>query len=143
MRLTEVGESTAASGHRLRAARLAPDPATGFDSTASKPRSPAEHDALAEAQAAAELALRGDYPQAMARLDKAESLSPDFALVCQYRANVAYLQGDLVGAIRALERGLALEPDNTLFRINLMRLRKQAEAALPAAGVGARHGEHR
>ena len=31
--------------------------------------------------------------------------------------------GDVPGAIRALEKGLAIEPDNALFRTNLQRLK--------------------
>ena len=38
---------------------------------------------------------------------------------------MAYLSGDRAAAIRALERALALEPDNALFRTNLERLREQ------------------
>jgi hypothetical protein len=47
-------------------------------------------------------------------------------LVYQYRSNVAYLKGDTAAAIDALEKALALEPDNALFRTNLRRLKGQA-----------------
>jgi len=47
--------------------------------------------------------------------------------VYQYQANVAYLSGDRAAAIRALEKALAIEPDNALFRTNLKRLREQAD----------------
>jgi Flp pilus assembly protein TadD len=52
-------------------------------------------------------------------------------LVHQYRSNVAYLAGDREGAIRALERALALEPDNALFRSNLARLREASPRPRP------------
>ena len=71
------------------------------------------------------LARRGAYVEALARLADAEKLAPRLALVCQYESNVAYLAGDRPRAIRALDRCLALEPDNALFRTNLDRLRTQ------------------
>jgi predicted AlkP superfamily phosphohydrolase/phosphomutase/Flp pilus assembly protein TadD len=92
------------------------------------PRTPGEARAAALAEQAADDARRGDYASALARLREAETLAPRYTLVHQYRSNVAYLAGDLAGAIRALERGLALEPDNALFRANLARLQKQAAA---------------
>jgi len=49
--------------------------------------------------------------------------------VFHYRANVAFLMGDRAAAIAALERALAIEPDNALFRENLARL--QASAGTP------------
>jgi len=39
---------------------------------------------------------------------------------------VAYLMGDVPGAIRALEKALQVEPGNALFENNLARLREQA-----------------
>ena len=59
----------------------------------------------------------------MAQLDEAQRMAPDLALVHQYRSNVAFLKGDRAAAIAALEKALALEPDNALFRTNLERLR--------------------
>ena len=96
------------------------------------PRNAEEKKAHALAQKAADLARRGDYETAARRLDEAEAVAPRYALVAQYRSNVAYLKGDLAGAIRALEKGLVLEPDNALFRANLEWLRKQ-----PAVRKGA------
>jgi hypothetical protein len=58
----------------------------------------------------------------MRLLDEAEATSPEFALIHQYRSNVAYLMGDRSRAIAALRKGLQLEPDNALFRENLRRL---------------------
>jgi hypothetical protein len=48
-------------------------------------------------------------------------------LVHQYRSNVAYLMSDLPGAIKALQRGLEIEPDNALFRANLKWLQEQQQ----------------
>ena len=67
-------------------------------------------------------ARRGDYAAAMRLLDQAEAIAPRYALVQQYRSNVAYLMGDRAAAIAALKKGLALEPDNALFQENLRRL---------------------
>jgi predicted AlkP superfamily phosphohydrolase/phosphomutase/Tfp pilus assembly protein PilF len=89
------------------------------------PRSDAEKTAAALAEEAAGAARRGDYAEAGRKLDEAERVAPRFALVYQYRANVAYLRGDRAGAIAALEKGLRLEPDNALFRENLKRLEQQ------------------
>jgi predicted AlkP superfamily phosphohydrolase/phosphomutase/Tfp pilus assembly protein PilF len=95
---------------------------------ARTPQTAAEARAATLAEQAADDARRGDYDSALARLREAERLAPRYPLVHQYRSNVAYLAGDLAGAIRALERGIALEPDNALFRANLARLQKQASA---------------
>lgn len=84
---------------------------------------------LAEEAAAA--AKRGDYPGALRLLDEAEKLAPGFVLVYQYRSNVSYLAGDLDGSIRALERGLEIEPENVLFQENLKTLRARKNAATP------------
>ena len=86
------------------------------------PRSDAEKRAAALADEAAGAARRGDYAEAGRKLDEAQRIAPRFALVYQYRANVAYLRGDRAGAIAALEAALKLEPDNALFRENLKRL---------------------
>ncbi len=74
------------------------------------------------------LAKSGDYGQSFERLLKAEALSPDYPLVQQYIANVAYLQGDTARALRALERGLKLEPNNALFQKNIDQLRARLAA---------------
>lgn len=86
------------------------------------PANAAEARALALAEAAATAARRGAYPEALAHLAEAGAIAPDLAVVCQYESNVAYLAGDRPRAIRALERCLALEPDNALFLQNLQRL---------------------
>ena len=98
------------------------------------PRSPAETLAYRLAAQASEAARRGDYKEAMQKLDEAQRTAPRYALVYQYRSNVAYLMGDPKAAIEALKKGLELEPDNALFRENLKNLLKQAEAVgAPAA----------
>ncbi len=87
------------------------------------PASADELRARALAEEASQLARRGDYADALARIAEAERLAPRLAVVCQYESNVAYLAGDRPRAIRALERCLRLEPDNALYRTNLERLR--------------------
>jgi tetratricopeptide (TPR) repeat protein len=89
----------------------------------NQPRSDAEKRAFALAQDASQAARRGDYAHAMKMLDDAERLAPRYVLVYQYRSNVAYLAGQPKVAIAALEKALALEPDNALFKANLERLR--------------------
>lgn len=92
--------------------------------TPEEPRAPVPGEAKARALAeeASVVARRGDYAGARRRLDEAERLAPRLVLVQQYRSNVAYLQGDIPGAIAALKKGLELEPGNLLFRTNLARL---------------------
>lgn len=93
--------------------------------TKAPPTSDRDRQAAALAEEASNLARRGDYADALARLADAARLAPRLALVCQYESNVAYLAGDRRRAIQALERCLVLEPDNALFRTNLERLRSQ------------------
>jgi tetratricopeptide (TPR) repeat protein len=88
------------------------------------PRDEGEARAAALCEAAADAARRGAYPEAFARIDEAKRLAPDFVLVHQYESNVAYLAGDRARAIAAIERALALEPGNALFRHNLEQLRQ-------------------
>jgi len=97
----------------------------GVRLTTKAPPTEVERRAAALAEEASNLARRGDYVEALARLSDASKLAPRLALVCQYESNVAYLAGDRPRAIRALERCLVLEPDNALFRTNLDRLRAQ------------------
>jgi predicted AlkP superfamily phosphohydrolase/phosphomutase/Flp pilus assembly protein TadD len=97
----------------------------------SGPRTEAERRAAQLADEASRAARRGDYGAAMRSLDEAEKAAPKFALVYQYRANVAFLAGDRAGAKKALERALALEPDNALYKQNLRELEK------PSAKAGA------
>lgn len=97
------------------------------------PDGSAEQLAYRIASQASEAAKRGDYREAMAKLDEAQKIAPKYALIYQYRANVAYLMGDQAGAIAALRKGLEIEPDNALFRENLKNLLQ------PAPGQAAEH----
>lgn len=92
-----------------------------------EPKTDAEKRAYALADQASQAARRGAYAEAMKKLDEAQKIAPRFALVYQYRSNVAYLMGDRAGAVAALEQGLRIEPDNVLFKENLRRLRQQPE----------------
>ncbi len=88
----------------------------------SAPKTDAERLAAAMAERASEAARHGDYGAAMQSLDEAVRIAPGYALVYQYRSNVAFLMGDRDGAIAALKRALELEPGNALFRQNLKTL---------------------
>ncbi len=89
------------------------------------PSNDAETLAATMAERAGDQARRGNYDEAMATLDQAQRIAPGYALVYQYRSNVAFLSGDRSGAIAALQRALELEPDNALYRQNLRYLQKQ------------------
>lgn len=89
-----------------------------------QPANDAEREALTLADQAADLARRGDFAAASRALATAERRAPRLPLIQQYRANLAYLQGDRKGAIAALEKGLALDPADLFFRENLRRLRQ-------------------
>jgi len=96
----------------------------GAPDSAQPERTPAQQLAFKIAEQASQSARRGDYEDAMAKLDEAQRIAPRFALVFQYRANVAYLMGDKAAAVEALEKGLEIEPDNALFKENLRRLKQ-------------------
>jgi tetratricopeptide (TPR) repeat protein len=93
-------------------------------SSSGRTATPEEKRALDLAEQASRLARHGDYPGALKLLDDASRLAPRLALVYQYRSNVSYLKGDTTGAIDALKKGLAIEPDNILFRENLKNLQR-------------------
>jgi len=95
---------------------------TGEATARPEPAGPAEKLASLLAQRASDAARRGDYAEAIRQLDEAQRIAPRFALLYQYRSNVAYLMGDREAAIAALRQGLQIEPDNALFRENLKRL---------------------
>jgi tetratricopeptide (TPR) repeat protein len=92
------------------------------------PRNPQEQKAAQICEQASQAARRGNYAEASRLLDDAEKLAPNYVIIHQYRANVAYLSGDKRGAIRALERALELDPGNALYRSNLARLRETTAA---------------
>ena len=94
-------------------------------SDVNPPRTEAEKKASELAQQASQAARHGDYASAMKLLDEAERLAPRYVMVYQYRANVAYLAGKPREAIAALEKALALEPDNALFKKNLENLKRR------------------
>jgi tetratricopeptide (TPR) repeat protein len=100
------------------------------------PKTEGEKVAAQKAEHAAEAARHGDYQAAMKELDEAEHAAPRYALVYQYRANVAFLMGDRKAAAAALRTALEIEPDNALYRNNLKRLEQSdstASATPPAA----------
>ena len=84
--------------------------------------------AAALAVKASQEAKKGNYQAAMDLLNQAEAEAPDFPMIFDYRANVAYLIGDYDTAITALERTLELEPGNTSAEKNLERLKKKVSA---------------
>jgi tetratricopeptide (TPR) repeat protein len=100
-------------------------------SSVGAPRNDAERLAAKMAEKASLAARKGDYKTAMAELDEAQRIAPNYALVYQYRANVAFLMNDVQQAIAALRKGLEIEPDNALFRANLDRLEKAARTPEP------------
>jgi tetratricopeptide (TPR) repeat protein len=93
-----------------------------------QPRNEGETKAMTLAEEAAAAARRGDYAEAKRTLDEAIRIAPKLPLLYQYRANVAYLQGDAAGAAAALEQGLKVDPGNALFAENLKRLRQTPTA---------------
>ena len=95
---------------------------TGRDE-ARAPRDENEARAAELAETASVATRRGDYAEAMRLLDEAEKVAPEYVVVYQYRANVAYLMGDRDAAVAALEKAIELEPGNALFQANLERLR--------------------
>jgi Flp pilus assembly protein TadD/predicted AlkP superfamily pyrophosphatase or phosphodiesterase len=93
-----------------------------------EPETETEAEAHALAVQAGEAARRGDLEGATRLLDTAQELAPDLPMVYDYRANVAYLMGDIDAAIDALERALELEPENAKARKNLEALRARRSA---------------
>ena len=95
--------------------------------SAAPEKTPAQLLAFKIAEQASQSARRGDYADAMAKLDEAQRIAPKFAMIYQYRSNVAYLMGDTAAAIEALEKGLEIEPDNALFKENMKRLKQPGQ----------------
>jgi predicted AlkP superfamily phosphohydrolase/phosphomutase/Flp pilus assembly protein TadD len=96
------------------------------------PSSDAERHAAQLAERAGQAARGGDYGGAMKLLDEAERAAPRYALVYQYRSNVAFLMRDVEAAKAALRKALEIEPDNALFKTNLRRLEESGgRAAAP------------
>jgi len=99
--------------------------------TVNAPGNEAERQASALCGAASEAARRGAYAEAMRLIDAAEQAAPGYVVVYQHRSNVAYLMGDTQAAIAALEKALAIEPDNALFQHNLDSLKSHSGADEP------------
>jgi len=139
--LEKRGDPKAAAREYQTALRYAPDyePSRsaltrlgGGAAAGDEPQTANEKLATALAEQAHQAALRGDYAAATQKLDEAERIAPRFALIAHYRSNIAYLQGDRAGAIKALRRAVELEPDNPLFRTNLERLEAAGKPAASA-----------
>lgn len=92
-----------------------------------EPRNEDERQASDLAATAAQKARQGDYEAASQLLDEAEALAPNLPMVHQYRANVAYLSGDMDAAVAALERALELEPGNAVVEKNLRMARQRRD----------------
>jgi tetratricopeptide (TPR) repeat protein len=56
------------------------------------------------------------YADALAALDTAEKIDPQFELIYEYRGMVYFRQGDLARAAAEFRRGLAIEPANARLR---------------------------
>jgi len=95
------------------------------------PTSDAERRAAQLAERAGQAARRGDYEGAMKLLDEAEQAAPRYALVYQYRSNVAFLMRDIEAAKEALRKALEIEPDNALYQTNLRRLEEASGGPRP------------
>ena len=93
------------------------------------PQNSAQEEAAQLADRARSAAVRGAYPEAMELLDRAEEVAPDYVVVLQFKANVAYLMGDLDEAQRALEKALEIEPENALFKNNLEQIEAKRAGA--------------
>jgi Flp pilus assembly protein TadD len=104
----------------------------GLTPSTTLPLDPQLRKAIELAAAAQDAAKRGDLDRANHLLDQAEELGPNLAVVHQHRSNVAYIQGDLDGALRAVERALELEPDDPLFQHNRQELLRLMERQSPA-----------
>lgn len=94
----------------------------GESTETAEPRTDAEQLAFLLAQRASDSARHGDYQAAMRTLDEAQRIAPHYALLYQYRSNVAYLMGDREAAADALREGLHIDPTNLLFQQNLRNL---------------------
>jgi len=64
----------------------------------------------------------GKYPEALAALQKAQELDPNFAMTYYYLGNVHSIQGNQPEALADYQRVLALDPDNQPAREALARM---------------------
>jgi hypothetical protein len=75
----------------------------------------------------------GALEAARENLEEAAALAPDLELVHLDAANVAYLQGDLLAAVAALERAVEIDPDDLVLRENLETFRRMLKSGASAA----------
>jgi tetratricopeptide (TPR) repeat protein len=88
------------------------------------------------------------YPEALAELERAVEVDPDFALVWHELGYAAYKIGDRNRAMLALDRAFALEPHTDTLRLRGQVLRESgryqaAEVAFEGAAQAAEHPEQR
>jgi len=86
------------------------------------PQNAAEKRAVELTTRASRAAAVLDYRKALRHLEEAERLAPRYPVIHQHRSNIYYLMGDREAAIAALRKGLAIVPDDVLFKENLRRL---------------------
>src|SRR6266850_1895638 len=90
----------------------------------------------------------GRYPEALAELERAVEVDPDFALVWHELGYAAYRLGDRNRALLALDRAFALEPHTDTLKLRGQVLREAgryqaAEVAFEGAAQAAEHPEQR
>lgn len=90
----------------------------------------------------------GRYPEALAELERAVEVDPDFALVWHELGYAAYKLGDKTRALLALDRAFALEPHTDTLKLRGQILREAgryqaAEVAFEGAAQAAEHAEQR
>jgi Tfp pilus assembly protein PilF len=90
----------------------------------------------------------GRYPEALAELERAVEVDPDFALVWHELGYAAYKLGDRNRALLALDRAFALEPHTDTLKLRGQVLRdagryQAAEVAFEGAAQAAEHAEQR
>jgi tetratricopeptide (TPR) repeat protein len=131
--LEDEGRLEAAYRHYVRAVVLNPDHdlallrALPLQTPVEDPG--AELESLGET--VRELAERGDLEEARRRLEQAARQAPGSPLPQHYLANVYYLEGDRLRALRHLEKAVELAPQDELLRENLEALRREISAPLP------------
>ena len=82
----------------------------------------APEDVTTQYNLALALLYQGNYREAAAHLAAVVEKEPEFADAYEKLAIALHRLGDIPGAISALERAVALDPDNTRLRSALIRL---------------------
>ena len=72
-----------------------------------------------------EFGKMGKYPEALAALEKAQELNPNFAMTYFYLGNIHSIQGNPAQALADYRHVLALDPDNQPAREALARMGRQ------------------